>query len=60
MTSKQAILQLIEQQPDDASYEQIMRELAFAHMVDRGLADAREGRVVSNEQMGNRIRLWRK
>ena len=60
MTTKEQMKVLIEEQPDDASYEEIMRELAFARMVDRGLADAREGRVISNEEMGKRIRLWQR
>lgn len=48
---------LIEEQPDDATYEEIMRELAFARMVERGLADAQEGRVISHDEVGRRIRL---
>jgi len=60
MTMKEKLKELIEQQPDDATYDEILRELAFARMVERGLADAREGRIVSNEEMGRRIRLWRK
>ena len=58
MTTKEMMKELIEGQPDDATYDEIMRELAFARTVDRGLSDAREGRVVSNEEMGRRIRLW--
>jgi predicted transcriptional regulator len=60
MTTKQQMKALIEEQPDDATYEEIMRELAFVRMVDRGLADARAGRVSSNNEMGRRIRLWQK
>ena len=51
---------IIEEQPDDATYEEILRELAFARMVERGLEDAREERTISNEEMGQRIRLWRR
>ena len=58
MTTKEQMKELIEQQPDDASYHEIMRELAFARMADRGLADARKGRVISNEELGRRIRPW--
>lgn len=60
MTAKEQIKALIEAQPDDATYEEILRELAFSKMVERGLADAREGRVISNEQMEQRIRQWHK
>jgi len=58
MTTKEQMKELIEAQPDDATYEEIMRELAFACMVQRGLADARQGRTVSHEEMGRRIRQW--
>ena len=30
-------------QPDDASYDEIIRELAFERMIEKGLEDAREG-----------------
>ena len=60
MTDKDRIKAVVEAQPDDASYEEILRELAFERMVQRGLADSRAGRVISNEEMGKRIRTWRK
>jgi predicted transcriptional regulator len=60
MTTKEKMKALIEEMPDDATYEEIMRELSFAKMVERGLANVREGRVVSNQEMGRRIRTWQK
>ena len=58
MTDKEKIKELIETQPDDASYDEILRELSFERMVERGLSDARSGRVISNDEMGKRIRRW--
>jgi predicted transcriptional regulator len=58
--AKEKIKKIIESQPDDASYDEILRELAFARMVERGLADSRAGRLVSNEEVGRRIRTWQK
>ena len=49
---------IIQDQPDDASFEEIMRELSFERMVDRGLPDSRNGRTISNEEMDHRIRTW--
>lgn len=61
MTSaKSKILELIQEQPDDSSYEEILRELAFQRMVERGLDDARHGRSITNEEMAHRIRRWAK
>ncbi len=59
-TVKEKITQVVLSQPEDASYEEIMRELAFERMIDRGLEDVRAGRVISNDEMADRIRTWRK
>ena len=55
---KEKMKEVIESQPDDATYEEILRELTFERMVERGLADSREGRVISSEEMKRRIRSW--
>lgn len=57
---KEKMTEVIQAQPEDASYEEIMRELAFARMIERGLGDSRNGRVISNEDMDHRIRSWQK
>ena len=57
---KEKMTEVIQAQPEDATYEEIMRELAFERMIERGLADARSGRVMSNEEMERRIRTWQK
>jgi len=58
ITAKQRILRLVKDQPEDSSYDDILRELAFARMVDRGLADAESGRTISHEEMKARITSW--
>lgn len=57
-TVKEELTRLIQGQPEDSSREEIVRELAFHVMVERGLADADAQRTVSNEEMGRRIRSW--
>ncbi len=59
-TAKQRMTELIQSQPDDASYEEILKELAFERMVNRGLDDSRQGRTVSNDQVEQQLRSWRK
>lgn len=59
-TVKEKITEVVLSQPEDASYDEIMRELAFERMVDRGLKDVRSGRVISNDEMAGRIRAWQK
>jgi len=58
--AKEELTKLIEDQPDDSSREEIIRELAFHVMVERGLADSDAGRVISNDEMARRIRTWQR
>ncbi|MFU8797037.1 MAG: hypothetical protein ACNA7X_07120 [Dehalococcoidia bacterium] len=57
---KERMTRIIEQQPDDSSYEEILRELAFARMIERGLEDSEARRTISDEEMGSRIKTWQK
>jgi len=59
-TAKEKMTEIIHNQPDDSSYDEILKELAFARMVERGLDDSRSGRTISNEEMGSRISSWQK
>jgi hypothetical protein len=59
-TAKEELTRLIQGQPEDSSREEIVRELAFHVMVERGLADSDAKRAISNEEMGRRIRSWQK
>jgi len=59
-TVKERIAKVVLSQPEDATDDEIMRELAFAKMVDRGLDDVRAGRIISNDEMAERIRTWQK
>ena len=54
--AKVELTELIERQPEDSSTEEIVRELAFHVMVQRGVADADADREISNEEMLRRIR----
>ncbi len=58
--AKEELTKLIEEQPDASSREEIVRELPFHVMVERGLADSDAGRVISNDEMARRIRSWQK
>ena len=55
-TAKEELTRFIQGQPEDSSREEIVRELAFHVMVERGLADSDAKLTISNEQMGQRIR----
>jgi len=58
MTVKELVRDVIENQPDDVSYEEIIRELVFDRMVERGLEDVRANRVITNKEMKRHIEQW--
>lgn len=60
ISPKKQITRIMQEQPDDSSYDEILRELAFARMVDRGLADVKSKKIISNKEMQHRIRTWQK
>ena len=57
-TAKEDLKELLDQQPEDSTSEEIVRELAFHVMVQRGVSDSDGGNIISNDQMANRIRTW--
>lgn len=59
-TAKEELTRLIQGQPEDSAREEIVRELAFHVMVERGIADSDAKRTISNGEMGRRIRSWQK
>ena len=59
-TAKEHISEIIRRQPDDSTYDDIVRELAFDLMVQRGLRDSDERRTIPNEEMERRIKAWQK
>lgn len=43
--TKESMIEIIGRQPDDSTYDEILRELAFARMVQRGLDNSDAGRT---------------
>lgn len=59
LTAKEAVLRILEDLPDDSSYDEIVKELVFNRMIDRGLADVEAGRTITDEEMKRTIDSWR-
>ena len=57
---KERLTEVIQQQPDDATFEEIFRELAFVRMIENGLEDVQSGETLSNETMKQRIAEWQR
>ena len=54
-TVKEQMFEVINSQPVDASYDEILRELAFERMVNIGLNDSRQNQTYTNEEIEQRI-----
>jgi predicted transcriptional regulator len=59
-TAKETMVDIISRQPEDSSYDEILRELAYARMVERGLADSDAARTVTDSEVRSRIEAWQK
>ena len=49
---------IIDSLPDDSSYDEILKELAFDRMIERGLSDSKNGKTISNDEMKHRLKQW--
>ena len=56
-TAKARILAIVRDQPDDSSYDDVLRELAFDRLVGRGLGSL-EGRRFTTDEMRQRVKSW--
>ena len=57
-TAKQEVRRLLDQIPDDATFEDIQYHIYVREKIERGLQDVEEGRVVSEEEMERRMQKW--
>jgi len=59
-TVKDIMIKIIQEQPEDSDFDEILRELAFVKMVNRGLADSDAGRIIPHEEIEKRMQSWQK
>jgi predicted transcriptional regulator len=57
---KEEMTRIIQEQPDDSSFDEILRELALARLIVRGLEDSEAGRTINNDEMKRQMEQWRK
>ena len=53
--AKAEALELIKQLPDDVTTGGIMEELFFKQQVEKGLEDVAEGRILTHQELKERI-----
>jgi len=44
-------VEIVSGMPEDSTFDEILQELVFNRMVERGLADADAGRVISDDEI---------
>ena len=60
MTTKDKVLQAVQDLPDDASFEDAMERLLFLAKIEKGLQQADAGETVSQAEMKKRTAKWLK
>lgn len=60
METKQQILKAIEKLPEDASVEDAIDRLYLLYKIDRGLRQADNGELISQEEARQRMARWLK
>lgn len=57
-TAKEEVRKLLENIPDDASYEDIQYHIYVREKIERAMKEADEGHFVSEEEMERRLSRW--
>ena len=60
MTTKDKVIQAVQNLPDDASIEDAMERLLFLVKIERGLQQADTGQTISHSQVKERMSKWLK
>lgn len=58
MSIKHQVLSAIQRMPDDIDFRDVSEEIAMLAAVQEAEDDIRDGRLVPNEDMKNRIAEW--
>ena len=60
MTTKEEILEMMEQLPEDATIEDAIEKLVVLYKIQQGLEQLDKGQGISQEEAKKRIRQWLK
>ena len=55
---KQDVIEMIKKLPDEVDYDDIMAEIYFKQKVDKSLIQIDEGKVISHEEVKQRMSRW--
>ncbi len=57
-SAKEEVRKLLEQLPDEASFEDIQYHIYVREKIERGLDDIEKGRTLSEEEVERRMSKW--
>lgn len=57
-TAKQEVNKLLNRLPEDCSLEDVQYHLSVLQKIERGLKDAEEGRIYTQEEVEKRMVKW--
>ena len=60
MATKEQMIKVIQELPDDATVEDAMERLYLLYKIERGIAQAEAGQKVSQEEARRRMAQWLK
>ncbi|MCX5903999.1 MAG: hypothetical protein NTV89_11145 [Proteobacteria bacterium] len=58
LTAKEEVKKILDQLPDDVSYEDIQYHIYVREKIERGLNDIRDGNIISQEEVEKRMSKW--
>ena len=57
-TAKEQVRKILDQLPDDSSFEDIQYHIYAREKIDRGLKDMEEHRILSQDEVERRMSKW--
>jgi len=57
-TAKEEVRKILEQIPDDSSFEDIQYYIYVREKIERGLEDIEKGRIIDQEEIERRMSKW--
>ena len=57
-TAKKEVQKMLEQIPDDSSFEDIQYHIYVREKIEHGLKDIEEGRILDQEEIERRMSKW--
>ncbi|HLC16789.1 MAG TPA: hypothetical protein VJL89_11260 [Thermodesulfovibrionia bacterium] len=58
LSIKDSAKKVIDDLPDDVSYDELISELLFKRMVERGIRDSQKNKITSDEELSKEIEKW--